>query len=1422
MSRSTTAQIVRAFLVSLGLACLALLVAAPTPVALAQALDDGGVLFVENVGQFDPAVRFVALTADGPVWLTDDALWLTVAPPAVAEFPDQPPARPAQAPVALRVRLSASVLGVPYAPSVSADTRVSFLRGAGEDAWRADVPVWSQLTRHDFMPGLDLHFTGDRGRLALSLVPAAAAVTSAALDELRLSVDGADGLAVTADALIMQTPNGPARLPLLHLRDAPTLAQAQAHVDGFTVHAPFAAATDHAAAAPALQPDAAQDESLLFSTFLGSGDQDQIFDIARATDGTIVATGLTRSLLFPTTPGVVDPTYNGSDDAFVAKFSADGSQLLYATFLGGSGSDYGYNVAVDSTDRVYVAGRTASTDFPTKAAYDPTANGSEDLFLARLSGDGTTVDFSTYLGGSGLDWGYGLTVDATGAVAMAGLTESPDFPVTAGALDGSLSGPTDGFLLRFQPGATALDFATFIGGSERDRVYGMTTDDAGAFYLSGRTESPDFPVTSGAYDTSYNGGGVYFGDTVGDVFVAKVSRGGDELRYATYLGGSSYDGYFTRLAVSADGEAVVTGLTGSANFPTTLGVVDDTANGGADLFVTRLNALGSGLVFSTYLGGSQDEQGNAVALDARGDAVITGWTRSANFPTTPDALDPAYDTDLDGFVAKLTADGTELMHGTYLGGIGLDTLNVVLTGEGGLTYVAGWSESSNFPATPDAYDRFHNGDRDGVVTLLDLPARDEGPQSFSLFGSVVDTSGAGLADITVRVGAATATTDADGVFVLRDLPAGVYPVTPQHAGTRFTPATVSASLVPNQPSRVYTFLALEDAQPPELALQWPLAPSAGGAHGQRTDARVGGAVGAWFDHRYPTQARTDDLMLWDGVLRDDLSAPRCFDERCADGLDGLEISYRDPDPATTAAEPLTVYPAAPGTVTAIERDCVVGATACGGAEGNHVVLTHDGGLFTRYARLATVTASPALTVGMNVSVTVPLGEMGATGRSGSTFLLFTVHRDNGNGRWDGDLLDKPLDPFGWFGTEPDPWVRERAGPLSAWLWMTPAYVTATVSADSVTLLAAPTGAMTVTVPAAALNGDATVRLFPGFHPAPPDPAMRSTGLAFALEPTDWVGDPATQAATPAAAATLTVTAPLQLRADLSDGELAHVNAAALAFHLWDPVAQRWSPVETTVANGVATATTAQGLDAFGAYDLQAPLLCPADHAEPDDGPYLAYVIPDDLTEDAVSVAGRFDTAGDADWLRFDADAGATYAFLVADVAADVRMDVAVFGRDGLTLLDAVTSETDGESVELLWQAPANGAYFLRLRQAGTGAGCDSGYVLLAGSDDRAPRVQILAPGNNALLTVRQPEISARVTDDGTGVADVTMTLNGEMVPAVVILETGDVSYTPPSPLELGEYTVAVSATDRAGNQGQASVRFRVAELSFVYLPLASR
>jgi hypothetical protein len=449
---------------------------------------------------------------------------------------------------------------------------------------------------------------------------------------------------------------------------------------------------------------------LTYSTYLGGEDMDMGLSIAVDSSGHVYMTGFTRSEDFPTEApyqeNLQKKGYSCDDfnaDVFITKLSPTGNTLVYSTYLGGSGGEYAAGIAVDSKGHAYVTGSTESSDFPMENPFrenletDRDGEG-RDVFITKLSSSGSALVYSTYLGGSGIEYAAGIAVDSKGDAYVTGRTGSSDFP-TENPFQENLQAPwgygQDAFITKLSPSGSTLVYSTYLGGSGVDYAAGIAVDSNGHAFVTGRTGSSDFPTENPfreSLKTDRKGNGK-------DVFITKLSSSGSTLVYSTYLGGSNLD-FAAGIAVDSKGHAYVTGSTTSRDFPTANPFQENIGDEGianwGDAFITKLSPSGSTLVYSTYLGGDTRDNACGIAVDSTGNAYVTGITTSYNFPVKH-AFQENLNLYPDCFVTKLSAPGGHLLYSTYLGGSGRDTAAAVAVDSKGNAYITGDTDSIDFP-----------------------------------------------------------------------------------------------------------------------------------------------------------------------------------------------------------------------------------------------------------------------------------------------------------------------------------------------------------------------------------------------------------------------------------------------------------------------------------------------------------------------------------------------------------------------------------------------------------------------------------------------------------------------------------------------------------------------------------------------------
>ena len=573
---------------------------------------------------------------------------------------------------------------------------VNYFRGSDSTKWRTNIHTYASVKYLSVYKGVDLVYYGNPGRLEYDFLIAPEADPKS----IELQFDGFEKLDINAQGeILLQPAAGPA--VQLH---KPLVYQ---DIDGQRRKVPgaYAVRGDKVSFQLGAYDRGAPlviDPVLAFSTYLGGGNDEAGWAIAMGPEGDIYVTGDTNATDFPLV-NAFKQSAGGDTDVFVTKLSANGRKLLYSTYLGGSGADVGYGIAVDQAGNAYVTGDTSSADFPVANPLQSTLGGAPDAFVAKLSADGSKLLYSTYIGGSNGERGNGIAVDSAGNAYVAGYTHSKNFP-TANALQQAFAGGNaDAFVLKINPNGSSFIYSTYLGGGNDrpDIATAIAVDSTGNAYVTGFTNSRDFPTMKPMQ--------AFVGPT--DVFVTKLNSTGSALIYSTFLGGRA-DEEAMGIAVDASGSAYVTGETESPNFPTTAGAYSRTCAttpvpgsvgkicAGGDLFVSKLRPDGSGLVYSTYVNASGFEVGRAIAVDSEGNAYVTGITSSRDFPLV-NPIDKTFGGQgwgaLDAFVLKLNASGSSPIYSTYLGGSGDDAGYGIALDRAGNAYVTGYTESRDFP-----------------------------------------------------------------------------------------------------------------------------------------------------------------------------------------------------------------------------------------------------------------------------------------------------------------------------------------------------------------------------------------------------------------------------------------------------------------------------------------------------------------------------------------------------------------------------------------------------------------------------------------------------------------------------------------------------------------------------------------------------
>ncbi|MBZ5490734.1 MAG: SBBP repeat-containing protein [Acidobacteriia bacterium] len=697
--------------------------------------------FEANQGQADHEVRYLSRGAGYSLFLSPGRAELAVRESATVQPQKQQAmlVQPHGGPIAVR-HITIQLLGAnPNAVITGLDElpgKSNYLIGNDPEKWRTGIAHFARVTYRQLYPGVDMVYYGHGGELESDFIVAAGAdpkkIRLAIQNAAQTQVDWRGNLVLGAGQNIevrlrkpvaYQTTGGTRReIPVRYRlvgKGKVTLV-----VGAYDRNLPLVI-----------------DPVLSYSTYLGGSNLDNGTAIAVDSSGSAYVTGGTPFGAFPSTPGAFQVTGAGFD-VFITKFDPTGTILVYSTFLGGSLDETAFGIAVDASGNAYVTGQTTSTDFPLKNPVQATCGCGlntitgerrTEAFISKINSTGSALIYSTYLGGSGNDAAGANALDSAGNAYVAGATTSPDFN-TINPLQVSLVGTVNAFVTKINAAGSAFTYSTYLGGSGFDFANGIAVDSSGNAYVAGVTNSLNFPTTTGALQTTF--GGVGKGNA-GDGFLAKIDAAGSSLAYSTYLGGSDDDSV-NAVTVDASGNAYVTGATSSANFVTTTGAFQTTLAPGTctgfdpggnafqfscpDAFVVKLNAAGSAPIYATLLGGTTEDSGNGIALDSSGNVFVAGFARSADFPLLfPIQAGPglnALGSAQHAFVSELNAAGSALFYSTYLGGQGAETAVGIALDSAGNAYVAGVTNSPNFPAV-HAFQPVPQGSNDAFVAKID-------------------------------------------------------------------------------------------------------------------------------------------------------------------------------------------------------------------------------------------------------------------------------------------------------------------------------------------------------------------------------------------------------------------------------------------------------------------------------------------------------------------------------------------------------------------------------------------------------------------------------------------------------------------------------------------------------------------------------
>jgi hypothetical protein len=656
--------------------------------------------FERNEGQTNAQVEYMArgngytlfLTANDAVFSLHSRSAENATPQARRgiTLPAKNPAQPeTQKELAAVVRMQL-VGGNPQA-KVSASNQLlgksNYFIGNDPSKWRSDVAHYARVSYQDVYPGVNLAYHGAQRQTEFDFVvapganPAPISFHFTGAKQVKTDDSGNLVISSTAGDVLLHKP----------------VAYQEQNGARQVVDARFALKANNQVSFELGNYDRSRelviDPAVTYSTYLGGSAEDEGYGVAFDGSGNAYVTGQTSSSDFPSVGGL-GPNPNASGfSVFVTKIASSGSSLIYSTYVGGTSENSSANgIAVDGSDNAYVAGGTTAPDFPTHGAFQGSYGGGGDAFVFKLSSTGASLTYSTYLGGSGADLALGIAIDSSNNAYVTGSTESSGFPGTStSAVQSAYGGGTDAFVTKLNSTGNSLVYSTYLGGSDLDLGGGIAVDSSGNAYVVGSTESgTDFPLQS-AVQSAFGGG-------TSDAFVAKLNPGGTALVYSTYLGGSGADAG-DGIAVDSTG-AYVVGTTESTNFTTTAGVVQSTFGGGTDAFVTKLMPDGSALLYSTYLGGSGFDAGASIAVDSSNIAYVTGQTASP-FPTVnptqsaPGGGNDAFVSEISPTGSQLVF--STYLGGSADEDDGGDYGAIAVNGAGDSIYVTGNTASTDFP-----------------------------------------------------------------------------------------------------------------------------------------------------------------------------------------------------------------------------------------------------------------------------------------------------------------------------------------------------------------------------------------------------------------------------------------------------------------------------------------------------------------------------------------------------------------------------------------------------------------------------------------------------------------------------------------------------------------------------------------------------
>ncbi|MEW6413308.1 MAG: SBBP repeat-containing protein [Candidatus Zixiibacteriota bacterium] len=664
--------------------------------------------FTENAGQWEDNILFRASAGAATMWFGRDGAYYQFS----RELTDResPLRRDRQGPSPTEVMLvKAAFVGARGNPEVvgqgKLDYRSNYFLGNDPSRWRTNVANFESIVYRGLYPGIDLRYFGNGEYLEYDFIVSAGADPSV----IEVRYEGADGIYVNGSGeLVVETGWGTVteRCPYVYQETSTGRVEV---VGSYRQISPmsfgFSLDGGYDRSLPLII-----DPVLTHSTYIGGWASEYGWGVQIDDEGFVYTVGVTNSADYPVV-NALQNTLAGDWDITVSKINFETGQYVYSTYLGSIAREENPRMDIDEDGCAYIVARTFGSDFPLVNAYDNTLGGTSDALLTKISAAGDQLVYSTFLGGSDDDFGTGIFVDKNFNAYVTTTTYSSDFPLLNPYQASPGQGSKDLTVTKFTSAGNQLLYSTYLGGTQDEEGRGLHVDSVGRVYLTGYTYSKDFPVVN-AYDAILDG--------ATDGFIARLGSSGNVLDFSTYFGGTSSE-LCTALDLDRSGNIYVAGGTASTDLPIVGGFQPVHSGGGYlgyDIFLSKFSPTAGSLLYSTFMGGTDDDFGEGMCVGRYNDVYLTGYTYSFDFPLV-DPLFAAMVGTPDAFVARVGADGSELKFSTYLGGSAADVARTVVISDLRSVYVTGYTTSTNFPIV-DPVQPYRLGTRDGFVSMIDF------------------------------------------------------------------------------------------------------------------------------------------------------------------------------------------------------------------------------------------------------------------------------------------------------------------------------------------------------------------------------------------------------------------------------------------------------------------------------------------------------------------------------------------------------------------------------------------------------------------------------------------------------------------------------------------------------------------------------